>query len=111
MAEGSKTVISESMQYNIVEPWKAGEYDPPMQDWLRLPVGDNCPVDSAHQRWGTRNPRGYFPVRVCGVCRAEFRPVLNLHMVSEIVDALNGIPRRFGIGRVAPEGRKEVTDA
>jgi len=79
----------------IVEPWRAGQYDPPMQEWLQLPAADSCPEDSAHEHWGTRNPRGYFLVRYCKRCHAQFRPEVDARLIAEIAGALVGTPRRF----------------
>ncbi len=93
---GSKVVETKAGQTEIVEPWRAGEYDPPMQDWLRLPIADSCPADpELHREWGTRNPRGYFHVRVCRRCGTEFRAEATASMVAEIAEALSGTPRRF----------------
>lgn len=95
---GSRVVESHGGRVEIVEPWRAGQHDPPMQDWLCLPAGDVCPADASHIGWGTRNPRGYFLVRYCHVCRAEFRGEVHPHTIHEVVSALCGIPRRFGLG-------------
>lgn len=89
----------------IVPAWEAGEYDPPMQEWLQLPVSVNCCPTCGSSHWGTRNPRGYFLVRECHDelskgCNAKFRAPASLDMVNNIVEALMGFPRRFGMGDV-----------
>lgn len=93
--EGVRIVETTPSRIAIIEAWKAGQYDPPMQDWLQLPVGDSCPVDEDHRRWGTVNPGGYFYVRKCKECQTRFRGEVTPHMISEIVNALSGVPRRF----------------
>jgi hypothetical protein len=95
---GSRTIRTRPSEVEIVEPWLAGKYDPPMQDWLQLPVGDSCPVDPTHVRWGTRNPCGYLLVRWCKECRAEFRGEVTAHTIASVAEALCGTPRRFARG-------------
>ena len=92
---GCRVIETQSARIELVEPWLAGRLDPPMQDWLALPIGDSCPVDATHRQWGTANPRGYFLVRYCGTCRTKFRCAVTPHLVAEIVAALCGTPRRF----------------
>lgn len=91
----SRTVELGPRKVEILEPWEAGEFDPPMQDWLQLPVGDGCPYDHSHERWGTRNPCGYFLVRYCKECNQNFRGDVTAHTVMRIVGALTGEPVRL----------------
>lgn len=93
-SSGSR-VVETGARIELVQPWRAGQYDPPMQDWLKLPVADSCPADADHQRWGTINPRGYFLVRHCKDCNARFRGAVTTHTIAEVIDALLGRERRF----------------
>lgn len=80
----------------IYEPWKAGEHDPPMQDWLRLPVSHGCPNDPEHG-WGTVNPVGYFPVRRCNAgCDLRWRAEVTTNTIRDGIEALCGTPKRLG---------------
>lgn len=101
---GARIIETQASRVELVEPWEAGKYDPPMQEWLKLPIGhgdqhSSCPAcGSTH--FGTANARGYFLVRVCHDehhtgCKTRFRNVVTTHMITEILDALNGRPRRF----------------
>ncbi len=84
----------------ILTPVEAGRSDPPMQEWLALPVGDACPAcGSTH--WGTTNPVGYFAVRVCHDehgkgCREHFRSAVTPEMIRRVVGALCGEAIRLG---------------
>lgn len=98
--EGRRVVTVGAYRVEIVEPYAAGEFDPPMQDWLQLPVADSCPEDPAHETWGTSNPQGYFYVRRCHVCGARFRPEVSLNMIRSVVGALTGESRRFARGNL-----------
>lgn len=101
----SEIVNVEAYCVEICTPMEAGKYDPPMQEWLALPVGEyGCPFCGSHH-WGTTNPRGYFLVRQCHDeknlgCQAKFRSEVYPQMIAEIVSALTGEHRRFGMGRV-----------
>jgi hypothetical protein len=97
----SEVVDVAAYRVEICTPMEAGKYDPPMQDWLNLPISTRCPVcGSLH--WGTINPRGYFLVRQCHDqknihCRAKFRGEVDIQMISSVVGALTGEHRRFGM--------------
>lgn len=82
--------------FELIEPSEAGRLDPPMQDWLRLPVADSCPDDKTHKYWGTKNPIGYFCVRYCKDCYTEFRGEVTRYDIQRITDALCGTPIRLG---------------
>lgn len=98
----------------LAPPWEAGKHDPPMQDWLQLPVGeDECPSCGSRQ-WGTRNPQGYFLVRTCHDehgqgCRAQFRAEPTLSMLRDVMEALMGTPKRFAVSK--PRHLREVPRA
>lgn len=94
-SDGWRIVETSGARIEIVEPWCAGQHDPPMQEWLRLPVADSCPADDEHRRWGTDNPRGYLHVRRCKTCGSHFRPEVDGYLIESVVSALNGTPRRF----------------
>lgn len=96
MSDGERYVELAARKVLILEPWRAGQYDPPMQEWLQLPVGDACPTDESHVRWGTMNPIGYFAVRVCRECNTKFRGEVTPHDIQRVVDALCGTPVRLG---------------
>lgn len=80
----------------LMPPHEAGQYDPPMQDWLTLPVSDHCPLHPGGQ-WGTRNPCGYFLVRVCHEdgCAQHFRSAVTVYTIAGVIDALMGRARRL----------------
>lgn len=79
-----------------VPPEICGEYDPPMQEWIQLPISeDGCP-GCGSKEWGTMNPWGYFAVRRChGTCGMKFRAAADLYMIREVVNALLGFGKRF----------------
>lgn len=88
----------------ILTPIEAGQYDPPMQEWLALPVGlgdgSICP-ECGSTHFGTANPIGYFPVRDChderGIgCHERYRGPVTSRMIYDVVGALTGVPRRLG---------------
>jgi hypothetical protein len=91
----------------LVEPAEAAQHDPPLTEWFKLPewTGDgiSCPsCGSTH--FGTVNPRGYLLVRHCSDefqrgCTTTFRTPMTLMQISELIEAFNGIPRRFGMGK------------
>ena len=97
-SEGVRVVETEGARIEIVEPWRAALHDPPLSEWLRLPVADSCPADAEHREWGTVNPRGYLLVRTCHICRARFRGAADGYTIAGVIDALNGTPRRFIVG-------------
>lgn len=88
-------IIEGTYRTRIVEPAEAAQYDPSLAEYLALPISDCCPADETHQRWGTRNPSGYLPVRYCAECRANFRPAPSAYMIAELARALTGLPQRF----------------
>lgn len=96
---------------NLLEPYEAGQHDPPMQEWLQLPVDHRCPVcRSTH--WGTKNAIGYFLVRQCHDefgrgCRALFREEATPEMIQRIVSALCGHPVRLWARPPQPEAQDE----
>lgn len=98
-----EVVTVNAFRVEICTPEEAGKHDPPMQEWLALPVSnDGCPFCGSHH-WGTSNPRGYFLVRSCHDeknigCRAKFRAEVTPQMIAEVVGALTGTERRFGMG-------------
>lgn len=83
----SEIVDVEAFRVEICTPEEAGKYDPPMQEWLALPVSEKgCPACGS-QHWGTINPRGYFFVRQCHDqknegCRLKFRQEVDPYMIS-----------------------------
>lgn len=95
-----KIIETRASKINLLEPHEAGKNDPPMQEWLQLPAADGCPSDSTHQEWGTMNGYGYFPVRICHICGAKFRPAVNVYILHGIFDALMGTPKRLLTGYV-----------
>lgn len=98
-----ETVKVDAHMVEICEPWEAGEHDPSMQEWLVLPISEAiCPLCGS-TRFGTGNPRGYFQVRYCHDefvigCMGRWRNPVNAEMILNVVSALNGEPRRFGMG-------------
>lgn len=88
---GERLVALPARKVLLLSPVAAGKYDPPMQEWLALPVSDEgCPMcGSPH--WGTENPVGYFLVRRChDGCGAKFRGAVTPETIRRVVGALNG---------------------
>lgn len=98
-------VVVERHKVLLVPPTEAGRNDPPMHEWLALPVGDDgCPACGS-KHWGTRNPIGYFLVRECHDekytgCRARFRGTVSTEMIKRVMDGLLGYDVRLGRGPV-----------
>lgn len=92
-------------EVELVYPPEAGRNDPPMHEWLALPVSEDvCPACGSDS-WGTLNVSGYFLVRYCNNgaylgsrCRARFRSAVTPQLILDVVGALNNQPRRFGQG-------------
>jgi hypothetical protein len=94
VSEGSRLIQTDAHRVEVMEPWKAAEYDPALSVWLQLPVGDEPPC-GCDEGWGTRNPIGYLKVRVCHGCRRSFRQEVDARLVAEVVGALTGEPKRL----------------
>lgn len=86
-----RMVEREAGKVLLLTPAEAGRYDPPMQEWLALPVSeDGCP-ECGGKFWGTTNPVGYFLVRVChNGCGTKFRGEVTTHTIQRVIEALNG---------------------
>lgn len=99
----ARTVTVDRHKVELVPPTVAGRFDPPMHEWLALPVGENeCP-ECGSTHWGTGNPIGYFLVRKCHDekhigCTANFRSEVHPEMIRRVIDALLGYDVRLHRG-------------
>lgn len=104
----------DSYTTEICIPVECGRHDPAMHEWLALPAADLCP-ECGSTHFGTLNPRGYFLVRAChdehGVgCRHRFRSDVTTNMIRDVVGALTGEVRRFGMGAPPHASVREDAD-
>lgn len=79
----------------LLPPADAAKHDPPLAEFLALPMCDEVCPHCQHPYWGTRNPVGYLLVRYCKECRGTWRGYPTAETIHRLTGALLGRPERL----------------